>query len=120
MSPGSVADGASPNLGSNVITIAAVLTCVLLGTLAVFQLFLVFGAPLGRFAWAGQHRVLPRSHRVGSVVSIVIYALLAAIVVAAQTWCRLVSPKGPLPGNLDSRGLLFPWNRAELGVPEQA
>jgi hypothetical protein len=103
-----------------VITIAAVLTCVLLGTPAVFQLFLVFGAPLGRFAWAGQHRVLPRSHRVGSVVSIVIYALLAAIVVAAQTWCRLVSPKGPLPGNLDSRGLLFPWNRAELGVPEQA
>nr|WP_256870654.1 hypothetical protein [Paenarthrobacter nitroguajacolicus] len=33
------------------------------------------GAPLGRFAWGGQHDVLPRKLRVGSVVSIVLYVL---------------------------------------------
>ncbi|MEN3266237.1 hypothetical protein [Pseudonocardia sp.] len=75
-------------------TFAAVLTCVLLGTLAVFQLFLVLGAPLGRFAWGGQHRVLPRSLRVGSVVSIVIYAFLAAIVLARANLVSSGIPEG--------------------------
>ena len=58
-------------------SIAAILLCVMLGALAVFQLALVFGAPLGRFAWGGADRVLPRSKRIGSVVSIVLYALFA-------------------------------------------
>ena len=52
---------------------------VVLVALAVFQLALVFGAPLGRFAWGGAHRVLPTRLRVGSAVSIVIYALIDVI-----------------------------------------
>ena len=52
---------------------------VVLGLLAVFQLALVFGAPLGHFAWGGQHRVLPPRLRVGSAVSILVYALIAVI-----------------------------------------
>lgn len=36
---------------------------------------LVAGAPLGRFAWGGQHEVLPRKLRIGSVVSIVLYGV---------------------------------------------
>jgi predicted permease len=72
-----------------VITIAAVLVCLVLGALAVFQLLLVLGAPLGRFAWGGQHRVLPVALRAGSVVSIVIYGLIAAVVLARAD---LVSP----------------------------
>ena len=52
---------------------------VVLAALAVFQLALVFGAPLGRFAWGGAHRVLPTRLRVGSAVSIVIYALIDVI-----------------------------------------
>src|SRR5215207_8897976 len=57
---------------------ALALTMVL-AALAVFQLALVFGAPLGRFAWGGQHRVLPPRLRVGSAVSILIYALICLI-----------------------------------------
>ncbi len=54
----------------------AILACIILGCLAVFQVALVAGAPpLGRFAWGGQHDVLPQKLRVGSVVSIVLYAL---------------------------------------------
>jgi len=79
-----------------VITVAAVLVCVLLGTLAVFQVFLVLGAPLGRFAWGGQHRVLPVPLRVGSVVSIVIYAFLAAIVLARANMVSSGIPEGVL------------------------
>ncbi|MFE6964226.1 hypothetical protein ACFVAJ_03875 [Agromyces sp. NPDC057679] len=59
--------------------LAAVLLCVVLGVLAVFQLALVFGAPIGRFAWGGQHEVLPARLRIGSAVSIVIYAVIAVL-----------------------------------------
>lgn len=52
---------------------------VILGLLAAFQLALALGAPIGRFAWGGQHRVLPAGLRVGSVVSILVYALIAVI-----------------------------------------
>lgn len=52
----------------------------MLGALAVFQAALIAGAPLGHFAWGGQNRVLPARLRIGSVIAIVIYAALAAII----------------------------------------
>ncbi|WP_062303865.1 hypothetical protein [Demequina subtropica] len=55
-----------------------VLTVVLAG-LAVLQAALVLGAPLGRFAWGGQHRVLPARLRVGSAVSIAVYGVIGLI-----------------------------------------
>ena len=75
-------------------TIAAVLICVLLGGLAVFQALLGFGVPWGRFAWGGQHRVLRRQLRVGSVISIAIYVLLAAMVLARADLLSLGLPQG--------------------------
>jgi hypothetical protein len=62
---------------------AAVLGCVLLGALAVFQALLVAGQPLGRFAWGGQHEVLPTGLRVGSAVSIALYAAFAVLMLSA-------------------------------------
>ncbi|MET4157088.1 hypothetical protein [Agromyces sp. PvR057] len=59
--------------------IAAIALTVILGVLAVFQLALALGAPLGRFAWGGSHRVLPAGLRIGSLVSIVVYALIAVL-----------------------------------------
>ena len=58
---------------------AAIALVVILSLLAVFQLALALGAPLGRFAWGGQHRVLPARLRIGSLVSIVIYAIIAVL-----------------------------------------
>lgn len=60
------------------VALASVLTAVLT-LLAVFQIALVFGAPLGRFAWGGQHRVLPGRLRIGSAVTVLVYALIALI-----------------------------------------
>ena len=54
---------------------ALALTIVLVA-LAVFQLALIFGAPIGRFAWGGQNVVLPTRLRVGSAVSILVYVLI--------------------------------------------
>ncbi|XAS64173.1 hypothetical protein ACOM2C_12975 [Pseudarthrobacter sp. So.54] len=53
--------------------------CAVLGILAVFQLLLITGLPLGRFAWGGQNPVLPARLRVGSAVSIVVYAAFALV-----------------------------------------
>ncbi|HET6671863.1 MAG TPA: hypothetical protein VFG92_00670 [Agromyces sp.] len=58
---------------------AAIALCAILAILAVFQLALIFGAPIGQFAWGGQHRVLPMKLRIGSAVSIVIYAIIALL-----------------------------------------
>nr|WP_204261284.1 hypothetical protein [Blastococcus saxobsidens] len=56
---------------------------MLLAGLAVLQLLLVAGRPLGRFAWGGQHDVLPRGLRVGSAVSVVLYAAFAVVILQA-------------------------------------
>lgn len=55
----------------------AILACSLLAGLTIFQAALIGGAPLGRMAWGGQHRVLPAKLRIGSAVSIGVYALFA-------------------------------------------
>lgn len=60
--------------------VAAVAGVVLLGCLAVFQVSLIAGAPLGRYAWGGQHVVLPRPLRIGSAVSLVLYGLFATLI----------------------------------------
>lgn len=61
-------------------TVAAVTACVLLALLGVFQLALALGAPWGRFAWGGQHeRELPGRLRLGSAISIVLYAFFAVV-----------------------------------------
>lgn len=57
----------------------ALVFTIVLALLAVFQLALALGAPIGHFAWGGQHRVLPRRLRIGSIVSIALYALFAII-----------------------------------------
>jgi hypothetical protein len=59
--------------------VVAALGTALLGALAVFQLLLVGGAPLGRLAWGGQHVVLPTRLRIGSATSVVVYGVIALV-----------------------------------------
>lgn len=59
---------------------AAVLACLILLALAVFQLLLIGGRPLGRFAWGGQHEVLPKNLRIGSAISIVLYGIFIVVI----------------------------------------
>jgi hypothetical protein len=66
-----------------VIIAAAVIGCAVLAGLAVFQAMLVAGRPWGRFAWGGQHVVLPSHLRISSVVSIATYAVMAVLVLSA-------------------------------------
>ena len=62
--------------------LAAIVACAVLAGLTVFQAALIAGAPLGRFAWGGQHDVLPAKLRIGSAVSIALYVLFAYMALA--------------------------------------
>lgn len=66
-------------------TQAAAITFTVIGSLlGIFQLTLVFGAPLGRFAWGGQNDVLPARLRRGSAIAIILYAAFSVVLLAAS------------------------------------
>lgn len=61
--------------------VAALATLILAG-LTIFQLALIFKAPIGFLAWGGQHRVLPTKLRLASASSIVLYVLFAIVAIS--------------------------------------
>jgi hypothetical protein len=73
--------------------IVALAGVAVLGALAVLQLLLVAGAPLGRFAWGGQNHVLPTRLRIGSAVSVVVYGAFALLMLEAAAAVSLL-PRG--------------------------
>ena len=64
------------NLAAVTALIVFTLIHVVLGAM---QSALAAGAPLGRFAWGGTHRVLPTSLRKASIATIFVYALFVFI-----------------------------------------
>ena len=93
---------------------AAIILTVLLAVLAVFQLALALGAPLGRFAWGGAHRVLPTKLRIGSLVSIVIYALIVVITLDRAGIIDVV------PDPVSTVGMWVVFGYFVLGIPLNA
>lgn len=61
------------------IALPVVLFVGLLAVLALFHLALVFGAPWGSLVWGGQHDVLHSRLRMGSAISVLLYALFATV-----------------------------------------
>ncbi len=62
--------------------VAAVVATAILAALGVLQVLVAAGRPYGRFVWGGQHVTLPRILRIGSAVSIGLYAVIAAVLIA--------------------------------------
>ena len=73
--------------------VLALTGAALLAALAVFQVLLIAGAPLGRFAWGGQHAVLPSGLRIGSALSIALYAVFAVVMLETAGVVSVV-PRG--------------------------
>jgi hypothetical protein len=61
---------------------AAWLAVAMLAALAVLQAGVAAGRPWGRLVWGGRHRVLPRRLRIGSVLSVLLYAAFAWLLLA--------------------------------------
>jgi hypothetical protein len=70
--------------------LAAAVAVALLAALAALQLCVAAGMPWGRLVWGGAHRVLPRRLRIGSAVSVLLYAAFAWLLLARA---------GALPGS---------------------
>lgn len=64
--------------------------------LTLFQILLAAGAPLGRLAWAGAHRVLPRHLRIASLASAAVVALGALAMAQSIGLTGGVLPPGVL------------------------
>jgi hypothetical protein len=62
--------------------IFALLATLILSLVALLQVLLAAGAPLGRLAWGGEHRVLPAKLRLGSVAAIPFLVLAAWAILA--------------------------------------
>ena len=74
--------------------LAAVVFCIVLAGLALFQAALIAGRPLGRFAWGGQHDVLPTRLRVGSAISLLLYAAFALLILEKANLVSIVRQEG--------------------------
>jgi hypothetical protein len=59
--------------------IAAIVASALLIALALFQAGLAGGSPWGRFAWGGQHHVLPPLLRGASFLALLVNAMFALV-----------------------------------------
>lgn len=77
--------------------IFALIACGILGLLALFQVALVAGAPLGQFAWGGRHRVLPAQQRLTAAVAVLVYAVFALVILNAV---QLISLFGSVTGRI--------------------
>ncbi len=71
-------------------TVAVSISLFILALLSVFQALLIAGVPIGRFAWGGQHEVLTRKLRIGSVFSIVMYVFIAVCIVSKVSVLQII------------------------------
>ena len=60
-------------------TIAAT---VILAALFIFQVLLIAGVPLGKYAWGGQNKVLSRNLRIASLSSLFLYIVFAVFILS--------------------------------------
>lgn len=68
---------------------------ILLG-LSIFQIILALGYPFGEFAWGGQHKVLPKYLKIGSVFSVFLYFLFIAIFLSKSGSVQLITNESVL------------------------
>ncbi len=59
--------------------VALSLALEILAGLTVMQTLLIFGAPIGRYAWGGKHRILPVRQRFAAALAVVLYAGFAVL-----------------------------------------
>lgn len=74
----------------NIIQLGALIALITLALLPLFQIALIAGAPIGKFAWGGKHEVLPIKLRISSAISILLYVIFALLVASKSTLLSLI------------------------------
>jgi hypothetical protein len=103
--------------------VALYLSLAVLAGLTVMQVLLIFGVPIGHYAWGGKHRVLPRRQRIGAGVAIVLYTVFTAVLLSRAE----IVPGGRSPLIVVGAWVLFGYavfslvpNLASKSRPERA
>jgi len=81
------------------VELLAFIACTILACLGIFQLLLILGKPLGRFAWGGSYEVLPTKFRIGSAISIALYTVFVIIILSKAGIISVISE------NVASKGI---------------
>lgn len=68
-----------------ILIITAIIVCVLLFLLIIFQLLLAIGLPFGRFAYGGKYEKLPNNLRIMSLIAVGIFIFGIIIVLERAT-----------------------------------
>jgi len=76
--------------------------------IAVFQLAIALGAPLGRAAWGGAHVRLPPNLRVASAVAAVIW-MVAALLVLDRAGTPLIDLPDPVSNGWGPLAIVLAW-----------
>ncbi len=71
--------------------IAAINAAVGFAGLAVFQLLLAMGLPLGGAAWGGKYIRLPNKLRIASLISMGVLVLASLIVLEKSGWIKILN-----------------------------
>jgi hypothetical protein len=58
---------------------ALYVSIAILAALAIMQILLIFGVPIGKYAWGGKNRVLPPRQRIAAAIAIVLYAVFTVV-----------------------------------------
>lgn len=105
------------------VEVAAIVASLILACLVIFQVLLVCGMPYGRFAWGGQHTVLPLPLRLGSITSILLYFVMSGIILNQSGVLHLANTQGwPQTALLVSTIYSFfgiPLNALSRSIPER-
>jgi hypothetical protein len=91
--------------------LAATVLCAALLGLGAFQKPLAAGAPIGHVAWGVQYRVLPMRLQIGSIVSTVLYAVFAVVILGRDGILSVLPEPASLTLTWVIEGLLL-WARS--------
>lgn len=72
------------------IEVYAYIAAGVLIALLLFQVLLIMGLPLARYAWGGTHDVLPKNLRIASASSIALYIVFIAFILSKASIIDLV------------------------------
>ena len=72
------------------IEIYALIASAIFLSLMFFQILLIGGQPIGKYAWGGTHDVLPKNLRIASASSIALYIIFAIFILSKASVLDLV------------------------------
>lgn len=80
--------------------LSALTAVCILAALSVFQIALIAGAPIAKYAWGGSHDILPTRLRVSSAISIFLYLTFAVFILSKSNIVNVINNPAIVNGGI--------------------